>query len=261
MAHVAVSLFDIHFIERDEQALAVAMQAVRMLKPDTLIIGGDLLTCGYFSSHPPSIRDSMPYSEWVDKELKPACGFLDECQSLTKGKLVVLAGNHEERIERWCAKHGDMGAVLFAAIDPGRAFAKGRKRGKFVYIPYGGTDLHSSYYKLAPDLVVVHGWSAAKAAARVHLEAVRTKSVLYGHVHRQQTETTRDPFSDQIIKAECPGCLCSLQPEYLRGKPSTWTHGLEVTYIGKRPHDWTTYSVSICKGRAILPDGREVVLK
>ena len=55
MAHIDVSLFDIHFIERDEQALAVAMQAVRMLKPDTLIIGGDLLTCGYFSSHPPSM--------------------------------------------------------------------------------------------------------------------------------------------------------------------------------------------------------------
>jgi hypothetical protein len=106
-------------------------------------------------------------------------------------------------------------------------------------------------------LIAVHGWTHARAAASTHLAMARSTSIVYGHTHRAQMETARDPLTNRILHSWSPGCLSRLVPLYQASTPNSWTHGFSVVYRGRR--SWTPYTVSIHPGGwAVLPDGTEV---
>jgi hypothetical protein len=109
--------------------------------------------------------------------------------------------------------------------------------------------------------VVVHGWSYAENAAAVHLAAAHSSSVLYGHTHREEQKSLRDPFTKKTLRSANSGTLSRLQPIYRHGKPTTWTLGFDLVYIGHQ--SWTYYPIDIIETReggamCVLPDGKEL---
>lgn len=82
-----------------------------------------------------------------------------------------------------------------------------------------------------------------------------------GNTHRYQSYARRDPVSGRILKAWSPGCLCELQASYMNQTPSDWVHGFSIVWVGSDPLDWTDYSVTIKDGRAIMPDGNEILAR
>jgi predicted phosphodiesterase len=247
---------DIHIPEQDDLALETALKAHEVLKPDHTVFLGDVMDCGIFSSHSKrSITETLA-QDFKNLEVDPTKKLLDRVQKKTKDKTYYLCGNHEERIQRWSANNGQVAMSLFSMLDPCKVLAEGRK--KFEIIPYNiPTGDRMGFVKVAPDLVAVHGWSFAKHAANVHLNKSRSRSIIYGHTHRAQSDSGRDPWTGKSIKAFSPGCLSKLQPLYaVGGSPTDWSHGFTIVYVGR--NSWTEYNITIDDGYCVLPDGVEI---
>lgn len=246
---------DIHFPSHDKLALGVAMSALRKFRPHKTILLGDLVDCEPFSTHARRLLVQSKGADWYTEEIEPARKLLDDIQEHTEQETHYLFGNHEERIERVCSNDSKL-QELAGALSIERNLCKGRK--SFRWYPY--TNVRGpmgSHVKIDRNLVAIHGWAHSKNAAAVHLALSKPKSIIYGHTHRAQHETTHQPWTDRIIEAMSPGCLTQLSPLYrVGGSPSDWSHGFAVVYVGQRSH--TMYRIPIHKNYAILPDGTEV---
>lgn len=257
---------DTHFPDQDPEALELVLEVHRILHPEYSLFLGDILDCGLFSSHAKrTIAEDTAY-DYKKLEIDPCNAMIDTVQENTKFWTYYLEGNHEARIERWAVNNGRAGESIYNLISPKATLATGRDN--YTQIPYeeptgnrmGYVEIVSPLKKMRTGgLVAVHGWSHAKAAARRHLELSRSRSIIYGHTHRAQTEVSRDPWSGNIIKSWSPGCLSKLQPFYAHGgAPSEWTHGFSLIYVGQT--SWTEYNISIVKGSCVLPSGEEIKL-
>jgi len=251
---------DIHWSDRDEQALACAERAQRQFKPDITVIGGDLLSCPAFSEYRRQSMQEAVAEDWEKSELIPASAFLARVGRHTKDKVYILEGNHEARVERWAVNLSVLGQSLYTFLSPRRRLLEGLDKRRYKWIPYAEKPSERSYLSLSPSLSVVHGWTYCKHAAQRHLELSRSRSIIFHHTHRMQYVMERDPWQDVSIEAMSAGCLCQLRPIYqVSGAPTQWTHGFWVAYLSeKQRRDYTLYPVSINKGRAIMPNGKEV---
>lgn len=240
---------------------------VRAWNPEEIVLLGDLLDCDAWSAHPRSTF-AEGHVDFLRDEIAPANSLLDRLQGRGHRPLTLLEGNHEWRVERYLVRNaGKLGPTMFKVMNPEqllrlRVDANGkprRPRENMQWVPYVGRGVHS-HHKITPNLVAVHGWSFAKAAAQVHLDAVQGyASIVFGHVHRQMSLTTRHPFTDELFQAWSPGCLCEFVPTYKANDPAGWAHGVTQVYVSERnPRDWTKYDVEIRGGRAILDSGREI---
>lgn len=249
---------DIHFGEHDRVALECAMRAHEMLRPGRTVQLGDALDCAIFSSHAGvRVDDSRGY-DFMRDEVEPARKFTDRCLKNTS-HFVQMAGNHEYRIERRCIEWGAIGSSLHGIIKPERLLGAGRSKADWEWVPYVHATSPMSYYRVCKSLIAVHGWSFAKHAARVHLDATRDSSVIFGHVHRQQASTVRNPFTGQVLRSWSVGTLSKLQPLYLTdGKPTEWVHGFGLVYVGSDGRRFSEYTVTIENGCCVLPDGTQV---
>jgi len=250
---------DLHIPEHDERALECVLKAYKYLRPDEVVILGDWADCGQFSSHGVQSLAELKAHRFVEDEIDPIKAVMDKLQKY-KNKLVYIEGNHEWRVERWAAKWGGrLGPDFYNFMSPRKLLSEGRK--KFTWIPYGDNLAH---YQITPalqhssELWALHGWSHAKRASAIHLDRAVSVSIVHGHTHRMQMETRREPSTGRILKSWSPGCLSKLQPLYQANRPTQWTHGFSLVYIGQS--SWTDYTVTIHNGQCVLPNGKEIKL-
>lgn len=244
---------DIHYHDRDERALACALEALRKFKPDRTVLLGDILHNDAFSAHPR--KKMLKYArQLLSTELKGANSIIDVVQSFTKGHVFFLEGNHDEWCERWCAGlPQDVALSVWDMISPKTYLTAGRKN--FSWIPFKNTRARrQNQVNLSPRLICVHGWVASTNAGKDHLRKARGKSVIYGHTHRAEHIIMPGRDERDTVEALNPGCLCNQRPEYADG-PTDWTHGIGVAYIGRHSH--SLYGCKIEKGRCVLPGGEE----
>jgi hypothetical protein len=261
---------DAHFPHHDPAAMACALHVVRSWRPDEIVILGDWLDGSAFSAH--GRRSFAEKSHgYLEGEIGPCGAYLDKLQGRNNRPVAYIEGNHEAWMERYAVGLGGAGKDLYALASPQRLLrhrvdARGRpgvERKNFKWVPYLGKGVHSHHLitpelKRASALIAIHGWSAAKAAAQVHLQAARDMSVIHGHTHRSQEVKSRHRLTDRLLQAWSPGCLCDLYPTYMANMPSDWTHGFSMIYVGSE--SWMSYTVPIFSdGSCILPDGKRVV--
>lgn len=247
---------DIHFPEHDPAALSCALRAHAEIKPDNTLFLGDVLDCGMFSDHPKrTIKEAQMY-DYKKIEVDPCNEMMDQVQKDTKKHTYYLLGNHEDRLERWAVSRGLASMGIYDLISPHQTIANGRTN--FTMVDYSvHTGNRMPHVRIAKDLVAVHGWSFAKHSAQVHLDKSKSQSIVFGHTHRAQSVTSRDPWTDFPIKAFSPGTLSQLKPLYaVGGNPTDWTHGFAIIFVGR--NSWTEYCININNGYCVLPDGREI---
>lgn len=250
---------DCHFGEHDEEATDLAAKIIEIYRPHHIAQAGDLLECGPFSSWASHKVQLAREYDFLEKEIKPAKAWLarviKNCAHYTQ-----LEGNHEYRVERQAIAN-EFGSAVWSMIRPDKVLLSEYGK-KTTWVPYVNDQDITAHVKLAPNLLAVHGWTACQHAAWVHLQkAARAGcSILFGHTHRSEEKTTRHPFTDDLLIAASPGCLRTLRPGFTQAHgPTDWSHGLGFLFKSRRnPRDWTYYNVAIRKGRAILPDGREI---
>jgi hypothetical protein len=226
----------------DEQAISVALQIVKAVKPAMVVMVGDNLDAPEFGKYrlTPAFQRTMQAA--IDRATTLCAEVRDAAPD---GEIVWLAGNHEERLPNYLL---DNASAAF-----------GLRRGNVpdswpvLSIPYlcrmdeFGVDYRSGYPAghvwINQRLRVIHGDKVASGGSTAHKYLATEKtSVIYGHIHRREwAERTREDWDGaKTVMAASPGCLARIdgvvpstkQGTDLDGRPlrrtEDWQHGIGV---------------------------------
>jgi hypothetical protein len=151
-----------------------------------------------------------------------------------KAEVILLTGNHED----WLFK-----ATL---INPnGRGYWElERNLPKYVKI----IPVNQAYH-VNKHLCFLHGLYTHKYHAFHTVHAVH-KSVFYGHTHDIQRYTDISPVdvSQYYTGASC-GCLCKMNPAYMKNRPNRWVNGFSFFYVDTATETFADTQVYIVNGQ------------
>lgn len=206
---------DEHVPFHDQAAIDLSNKILAWWQPDVLILNGDQLDFYDLSDF-----DKDPKrSETIQDEIDVWHSNVAEPQrrAVQNARVLKLKGNHEERLERFLARHG-------RALNGLRAL----EYQNLLEMQRFGIERCDDEVVLNQNLLVTHGslvrrWAGASAQST--LAALRYGiSVIVGHVHRSGFVSVRT-WNGQVYGVENP-CLCRLDPPYTT-RPD-WQLGLTL---------------------------------
>jgi len=218
MLYRELNISDIHIPYHDPFAWALFLNIVDIVNPDTINIDGDALDCyqmSAFDKDPERMKDGN-FQDDLDKwfammqELKQ--------RARRKRKLKFVPGNHEARLRRYLMRNPELHGLRALEL-------ASLMRLEELEIEY-----HEEEIEVIPNLLVIkHGDVVRKDSAfsaKGELEKEKYAiSTITGHTHRLGTHYART--RNRVVKAHENGCLCLLNPEYV--KNPNWQQGLTMT--------------------------------
>lgn len=203
---------DVQIPFQDKEVLDLACRFINDIKPDGIIMNGDIVDMHSLSSFDKNPLDAPR----LEQEIKEAGELMARFKRIPKK--IWIGGNHEHRLEKYIWKK----APEFAGLDSlGFPVLFKLKDFGFEWLPYG------KWIELG-KLVVTHGNLVSRHSAqtaRNHMEKYGT-SILVGHVHRLGAFYKRDMRGEHVAFEN--GCLCRLDPEY--DQFPNWIHGLSIVH-------------------------------
>ena len=203
----AIVLSDIHLPYEDKRALSTALEFTRKIKPDTIILGGDILDC-----YPLSTFHRVPSAPSLHQELEAGKNFLKELRRQHRNAdITFIFGNHESRfekriLERLPELHGSVALSELLELDELDIIP--------VTEPVDNTSVHWRGVDIA------HYDIAGSNAPRKIIADIGVSTVQC-HTHHQSL--TKKRYKDRTITVVENGCLCGLDPQYV--KNPNWQHG------------------------------------
>lgn len=185
-------------------------------RPHDFIWNGDILDCYEISDFDKNPRRAFG----IDTEIEMAKSALYDVSkrlSLDDGKQWFIMGNHEQRLERYIARHAPAIDGLVKSLDEALELDEMCAG----WVPYGK---HIDYL----GMIFTHGNFVSQFSAytaRKHADRYRSSGA-NGHTHRMGSYSYRDGASRSHTWYEM-GCLCRLDLEYTRGIPN-WQQGFLV---------------------------------
>lgn len=209
-----MALADSHSPETDEAAVNAAIKLGRFYRPDLLLHLGDVgefASVSSFSKGKPKLLEGLR----IKDDVESAVSFLNRMSTINpKAKKVCLMGNHEDRVNRFLNENPQVDGLVSVATE----YNKAGWETVDVNIPY----------EICHKLIAIHGINWGKYAAAAHLQMF-SKNVLFAHIHKNQAHS--HSFYDGVkMSWACP-CLSHLNPNYLRNKPSSYSHGIVLIDI------------------------------
>lgn len=231
-----VILSDLQIPFEDGPAVNQALEVIRSVQPDLLILNGDIIDCYLESSFtkkmkPALLKDVAAQTFWRAQKFMEAIAAVPQ--------KIWLGGNHEERWALQIARENERGGLSPISL----ALIASRKdqldisdvHGSFARI-YQLADYGITYYPYSHrlylaerNLVVTHGKYVSRHSGQ---SAKRTfewlgRSCIVGHTHRLGNHlVTQD---DRTHGAWENGCLCQLEPEY--DDTPNWQQGFSVVKV------------------------------
>ena len=239
MIKTAIILPDIHYPYHDKPSIKAIESFMPKFKPDYLVYLGDQIDLAmvkaYFDkkgSAPEKgyiIQNYIGFNEIMERHIK----------ILPKTQFVFLEGNHEERIKRLLDK-----APIYRGADiEVEKYFKFKERG-IKFVPY------NQIFKLG-KLHYIHGIYVNKHHACATVMAYQ-RNMRYGHTHDHQSYTHVTPIDvKDTHTAMSLGCLCNINPEWMKNKPNKWIHGFGIAYV-RDNGDFNDYFIPITRGKFIF---------
>lgn len=226
--HTRVIVPDSHGCFIDKAAAAAFLSDLELLAPDEVVWLGDHIDCGGFLAEHHTLGYVAQAEYTFTDDCIAANTFIDQVQAITpKAKHRYLAGNHERRLETWCAttslRNATDAAMLYRLFSaPAVLHLEERgidyyDQGKFYdgcRIP-GTIKLGKCYF--------THGSKHGKKAADQMLARFNAP-VCFGHVHKLLAASDRN-VKDGELAAWCCGYLGQLQPLWRHTDPTDWVQG------------------------------------
>lgn len=229
----------------DEQAISVALNIIRDVNPDLVVMVGDNLDFPEFSG---KFRLTPAFAYTTQASIDRATVLCAQVRhSAPNARIVWLAGNHEERLPRMLLDNAKSAYGIRRGDDP-ESFP-------VMSVPYlcrmdeFGIEFEpgypASHVWITERLQVIHGDKVASGGSTAHKYLSTSKtSVVYGHIHRREwAERTRDDHDGpRTILAASPGCLCRVDGVVPSTKQGVDLDGRPL----RRPEDWQ-------QGIAVIP--------
>lgn len=235
-----ILLNDIHIPFEDKQTLQSVYSGIKYTKPDTIILGGDIVD--FYSI---SRFDKDPQRRLrLETEIEPTKEFLANLRKIApNSKIIYLEGNHEERLQKYI-NHNAPELAWVKALQLERILnleEYGIKYVKKRWIEYKGV-----IYSHMDKANKYGGYTAKNIGVDLSNSVVHTHSHKVGHV-----QVADRHFYDN-------GCLCEMQADYLTG-PSMWGQAIMmVDYVGKDIY-FTQIPIQdhkfLLDGRLFTPEG------
>lgn len=212
-----VSLSDIHYPYEDPKCLELVRAFLKDFQPDILILNGDIFDMPQISKFHLRRKEVMLATN-IQSDIDHGHAGLELLMDAAKAKEILYPmGNHEDRWEAFLGAKAPELASLRALTIEELLVPDGVK-----YTSYGNG------YWLNDSLFIYHGLYIGKNnwtdAERLQIGA----SSITGHRHHQRV--TYFTSRKQTFKNIAQGCLCKLDPPYLRSS-SDWQQGFVYGYI------------------------------
>lgn len=211
-----VSLSDIHYPYEDKDAMILVKKFLADFHPDILILNGDIYDCPQLSKYSQRHKEAAN-SRQLGDDLAYGLRQLGELIDLANPQQThFISGNHEDRLNSYVGRNAPAIASVIN-LDTGQLFAPPTS----TFYPYG------SGLWLTDSLFVYHGtriginWTAAE-------QRDVGASTITGHQHRQGVTYHRD--RSRQYKNVGQGCLCRLDPPYMRVPPD-WQQGFAFGWV------------------------------
>ena len=75
-----------------------------------------------------------------------------------------------------------------------------------------------------------HGMYHTQNYVKAHIDKFMS-NVIHADIHSPRFRLAPSPAREIAIAGYCIGCLCDLNPDFMRNKPSRWAHGFGVVYF------------------------------
>jgi predicted phosphodiesterase len=206
----------------DEHAWACAFRAARALRPDAIVMLGDMLDLAPFSKY--RVRHGLRgTTQRTLDDMREKLKLLRQAQR--GARIHWLAGNHEQRLDSALADHvpeaatvKDFALPVLLGVD---------KYDVQYHGPYGARiEIDGVIYTHGDK----HGAWGGQTAAK-YLSRATTRSIVFGHSHKAELAWRKT--DDGTIFAMCPGTMCHVDGRV----PGTtmypdWTQGLAIVENG-----------------------------
>jgi predicted phosphodiesterase len=215
---------DIHFPNHDEKAFKCALNVLKEIKPSAFLLLGDAVD-GESVSHWQWAKKKRPPLEFqlpsIKKEVKQANEGLDRIDKVLDeikcNKKQFAQGNHELWFD-----HFVMENPYLDHFGSRKAF-KFDERG-YEWHPYGEV-----FKVFGSKLYAYHGGHFMGIAhARTHALQMGC-NIIYGHTHDSQKAVITHISGPHM--AYSMGCLTDMTKDYLKGRPTNWTHNVAIVDI------------------------------
>jgi hypothetical protein len=210
---------DLHFGCHDEAALEVLLQTIAVVRPERLLLNGDVVDLLAISKYP---KDARPGRTWALRdEVAALHAFLHRAETLGAAWDMAIAevddSNHSGNTSRgrWWRYLSDRCPELLGHADAeehlsyARWFFPAWSRIRLIPAPV----LPGGLFVTHGEIVRKHGAYSARAHGEKWLH-----SVLHGHTHRVGQSVRRVPTvgarGEGLIRAFEAGCLCRLDADY-----------------------------------------------
>jgi predicted phosphodiesterase len=231
----------------DKQAVKSVLSYAKSQRWDGCLQLGDFMDWDFISRWTKENARRVEGQRFI-REYEGANKFLDEIQSAVrarnpKAKIVILEGNHDNRIEQVIDK-----TPMFEGMIEMEKNLHFKERG-ILYWKYW---THRKPFQIGKALFI-HGEYTNDAHAKKHALNFG-KNLFYGHTHDHQlySKTTMG----RTIQAESLGTLSRYDLVYMGRKPSNWSQCFATFYF-KPNGTFNHYVTNIFNGEFIAPDGKE----
>jgi len=231
---------DIHFPNHDEKAFKCALNVIKAVEPTAFLLLGDVID-GESVSHwqwrkkkRPPLEYQLPF---IEKEIKQGNLGLDRIDKVLEEvgckKKQFAQGNHEKWFDH------------FVEENPYLEHYGSRKAFKFDERGYEWHSYGDVFRVFGSKLYAYHGGHYMGIAhARTHALQMGC-NIIYGHTHDSQKAVITHISGPHM--AYSMGCLTDMTKDYLKGRPTNWTHNVGIVDIFKNG-DFNLMVLDINKG-------------
>lgn len=209
---------DFHIPHQDDESIRAMLALMSDVKFDQVVINGDYLDYGCIS-HWNQGRNKTLEMQRLKTDYIKGNALLDEIDlRLPAGaKKHFMKGNHEV----WIDDLVDKTPQLEGLVEP-ESQLKLTERGYKIYpyndiVPFG-------------KLNITHGIYASANSVKKHLDELKV-NIMFGHTHTMAVMMSSSAAREIAFSGYNVGCLCNMTPDYMRGRPHGWTHGIAVVYL------------------------------
>lgn len=215
-----VFVSDWHVPYHDEQMMHAAISLVQDLQPDRVVFNGDLSDFFQLSRFNTGLEQLDTLQDDIDQTNVFRGRFR---KAVPNAILDETEGNHDERIRTYVQTKARALTTL-RALEPANLFAWGANE----ITPHGGNG-----FLLRPQFLVKHGTivrGEAGATAKAELAAAGISGVS-GHTHRLASYEKTGYVQREWWEG---GCLCRLDPDYVKGSVPNWKSGCLVGLFSRK---------------------------
>ena len=218
MLYRELNIGDLHIPYHDPFAWALFLEIVKVVKPTAININGDAIDFFQLSKwdkDPEQVKDGT-----LQENLDQWRHMIKEMQSAApkKCKYKYLPGNHEGWLRRYLMRNPELYGIRALELTSLMSLDE-------LGIEYQEEEIEV----IAGKLILKHGEVVRKESAfsvKGELERERYAiSIIMNHVHRMGTFYVRT--RNGLVKGHENGCLCQLNPKYM--KFPNWQQGCTMT--------------------------------